>query len=557
MASQRSLLLLPFLVIVLFCCKAEPLNVNGLVSNLGLTGDPAKTVSSIAAQATNVKVSPVQRATLACKVSKVVFTSVSTAGGSTVPQYLDHSSQQYINRTEINWSSSCWKESQCILSPPSAQGISQAMLIVNFFGSKFATRSGGHSTNVGFANVDDYGALIDVVNLNQITHNQKTISIGSGQRWGQVYDYLNNTGVIAIGGRSPEVGVGGLMLGGGMPYFSSLYGIVSDGAQEYEIVLANSSIVRANPQQNTDLFKALKGGGSNFGIVTKFSVDAIPSTPFWFEARTYNPKQTVELFQALVKYQAAAENDIHANLVFSIGNGATLVGFVYAKPVVRPPVYSPFYNIPFNMSFINSTIDSPQALVKAFSSVGGTVVARYNTCSATLKPDLNSYEQSYANWVAISTKAAKDFGAIMTYGVQPFTSTAAKHGDLKGGNALGLDKVSQSCKSHLQSQFVLSFSLMIILDTGFAGTVQWNSSTDDATAQQTLLSVCNAVRDAATANAASLSFLFMNDANYAQDVLGSYGAVSKAQLKAVARKYDPQGLFQSQQNNGFLLTKSS
>lgn len=48
----------------------------------------------------------------------------------------------------------------------------------------------------------------------------------------------------------------------------------------------------------------------------------------------------------------------------------------------------------------------------------------------------------------------------------------------------------------------------------------------------------------------------MNDANYAQDVLSSYGAASKAQLKAVAKKYDPQGLFQTQQNNGFLLSKS-
>lgn len=319
------------------------------------------------------------------------------------------------------------------------------MLIIGFFGSKFATRSGGHSTNIGFANVDDYAILIDVVNLNQITYNQKTVTFGSGQRWGGVYNYLKNTGVIAIGGRSPEVGVGGLMLGGGMPYFSSLHGIVSDGAQEHELVLANATIVTANAQRNTDLFKALKGGGSNFGIVTKYSVDAVPSTDLWFEARTYNSNQTAELFQALVKYQAASENDINANLVFSIGNEATLVGFVYAKPIKRPAVYSSFYEIPFNMSFINSTIGSPQALVKAFSSVGGTVVARYNTCSASMKPDLGSYEQSYAKWLAISAKAAKDFGAIMTYGVQPFTSTAAKYGDTRGGNALGLEKVGQSC----------------------------------------------------------------------------------------------------------------
>ncbi|KAL8726337.1 MAG: hypothetical protein Q9166_006785 [cf. Caloplaca sp. 2 TL-2023] len=531
---RRSLALLPFLLLVLFCCKAEPASVDSLAPSLGLTGDAAKTVSSLAAQVSPSNVSPAQRATLACKVSRIVFGSA--LGGNKVPQYLDHDSQQYINRTEINWSTSCWKESQCILSPSSAQGVSRAMLIVNFFDSKFATRSGGHSTNIGYANVDDYGILIDVVNLDQITYNKKTITFGSGQRWGQVYDYLKDTSVIAIGGRSPRVGVGGLMVGGGMPYFSSLYGIVSDGNQEYEVVLANSSIVRANPQQNPDLFKALKGGGSNFGIITKFSVDAIPSTDLWFEARTYNPDQTPELFKALIQYQAASENDINANLVFSVGNTATLVGFVYAKPVKRPAVYNAFYNIPFNASFIDSTIGQPQALVRAFSSVGGTVVARYNTCTATFKPDINTYEQSYAKWLAISTKAAQDFGAIMTYGVQPFTSAAAKHGDTRGGNVLGLDKVGQSW---------------------FAGTVQWNSPNDDVAAQQTLLSVCGAVKDAATANGAHLPFLFMNDANYAQDVLGSYGSASKAQLRATARKYDPQGVFQRLQNDGFLLRKSA
>ncbi|KAL8761027.1 MAG: hypothetical protein Q9184_002816 [Pyrenodesmia sp. 2 TL-2023] len=432
------------------------------------------------------------------------------------------------------------------------------MLIIKFFDTKFAIRSGGHSTNIGFANVEDYGILIDVVNLDQITYNEKTITFGSGQRWGQVYNYLNNTGVIAVGGRSPDVGVGGLMLGGGMPYFSSLYGIVSDGAQEHELVLANSSIVRANAQQNTDLFMALKGGGSNFGIVTKYSVDAVPSTDIWFEARTYNSNQTNELFQALVKYQAASENDINANLVFSIGNEATLVGFVYAKPVTRPAVYSSFYNIPFTMSFINSTIGSPQALVEAFSSVGGTVVARYNTCTATLKPDINTFEESYAKWLDISAKAAKDFGAIMTYGIQPFTSAAAKHGDTKGGNALGLDKVGQSCTFGLVKYPWLGCekSLTGVFGIGIAITVQWESSTDDAAAQQALLSGCNAVRDTASSNGVLLPFLFMNDANYAQDVLSSYGAASKSQLKAVAKKYDPQGLFQTQQNNGFLLSKS-
>ncbi|KAI4159471.1 MAG: hypothetical protein LQ342_006550 [Letrouitia transgressa] len=514
----------------------ECLTVDELLKDLNLSRPEETRVSSLAKQVQDAKITPVQRASLACQVSKIVFGASSSSGTNKVPQYLDSSSQQYINRTEINWSNTCDLESRCILSPISAKGVSTAMLIISFFGTKFATRSGGHSTNVGFANINGYGVLIDVVNLNQLTYNKKTVSFGSGKRWGEVYNELNNTGVIAIGGRSPEVGVGGLLVGGGMPYFSSLRGIVSDGVQEYEIVLANSSLTTASSQRNPDLFRALKGGGSNFGILTKISVDAIPADQnIWFEARSYTPEQTPALFPALVKYQAAAENDINANLIFSVTNEATIVGFVYFKPTPRPAVYSSFYNLPFNVSFINSTIGSNQALVEAFSSVGGTVDARYNTCSATLKPNVAAYQQSYSKWLSISSKAAKDYNAMMTYGVQPFTSQAARHGDTRGGNALGLDKVSQAW---------------------FAGTVIWQNERDDAAAQESLLAACAAVRDAAASNKVLLPFLFMNDANYAQNVLASYGSASLAFLKAVAKKYDPSGVFQTQQNGGFLVSKS-
>lgn len=91
---------------------------------------------------------------------------------------------------------------------------------------------------------------------------------------------------------------------------------------------------------------------------------------------------------------------------------------------------------------------------------------------------------------------------------------------------------------------------------GFAGTVIWQNERDDAAAQESLLAACAAVRDAAASNKVLLPFLFMNDANYAQNVLASYGSASLAFLKAVAKKYDPSGVFQTQQNGGFLVSKS-
>lgn len=72
-----------------------------------------------------------------------------------------------------------------------------------------------------------------------------------------------------------DVGVGGLLLGGGLSFLSAQYGFACDNVVNYEIVLANSTIVNANAENNTDLFWALKGGGNQFG---KASIKSIPDS---------------------------------------------------------------------------------------------------------------------------------------------------------------------------------------------------------------------------------------------------------------------------------------
>lgn len=84
---------------------------------------------------------------------------------------------------------------------------------------KFAIRSGGHSPNPGWSSVGDAGILIDLQRLNQISlsEDKKVASLGPGGRWGEVIDTLDAQGATIVGGRSPIVGVGGLILGGKYP----------------------------------------------------------------------------------------------------------------------------------------------------------------------------------------------------------------------------------------------------------------------------------------------------------------------------------------------------
>lgn len=100
-------------------------------------------------------------------------------------------------------------------------------------------------------------------------------------RWKDVYAYLGQYNLTAAGGRLGPVGVPGLLLAGGVNFYGNQVGFACTTVVNYEVVLADGTIVQANTKNNSDLFWALKGGSSNFGLVTRFDMETIPSRKVW------------------------------------------------------------------------------------------------------------------------------------------------------------------------------------------------------------------------------------------------------------------------------------
>jgi FAD/FMN-containing dehydrogenase len=98
-----------------------------------------------------------------------------------------------------------------------------------------------------------------------------TIEAGPANTWFNMASALEPYGQIVIGGRLKTIGIAGLTIGGGLHYFVNKYGFVMGNAIGYDVATADGKIVTATAIKNTDLFWAMKGGGSNFGIVTKFT----------------------------------------------------------------------------------------------------------------------------------------------------------------------------------------------------------------------------------------------------------------------------------------------
>ena len=135
----------------------------------------------------------------------------------------------------------------------------------------FSVQSGGHSLNKGVSSTAD-GVVISLSQFREISLDKVagTVRIGTGNRWGYVYDTLAEHGYAVSGGRVGSVGVGGLSLGGGLSYFLYSHGFVCDSIVEYEVVTAGGRVLAVTAASHPDLFVALKGSGAPFVLVTSF-----------------------------------------------------------------------------------------------------------------------------------------------------------------------------------------------------------------------------------------------------------------------------------------------
>lgn len=128
----------------------------------------------------------------------------------------------------------------------------------------------------------------------------KLASIEPGGHWKDVYsNLLQNGNVTVTGGRDGGVGVGGFLLGGGLSYHTPRNGLGCDTVINYEVVLANGSVVNANSNERPDLYKALKGGSLNYGIVTRFDVQAMPAVDIAYGQSVYAGNYSDAVFDAL------------------------------------------------------------------------------------------------------------------------------------------------------------------------------------------------------------------------------------------------------------------
>src|SRR5262249_41615250 len=138
-------------------------------------------------------------------------------------------------------------------------------------------QSTGHGAHVAA----DGGALLKTSGLARVLvdPDRRVARVAGGARWGAVLAAAAPFGLVPLSGSSPDVGVAGYTLGGGLSWLSRRFGFAADRLLRAEVVLADGRIVTASRDERPELFWALRGGGGSFGVVTslEFRLYQVPT----------------------------------------------------------------------------------------------------------------------------------------------------------------------------------------------------------------------------------------------------------------------------------------
>ncbi|EUC41052.1 hypothetical protein COCMIDRAFT_30127 [Bipolaris oryzae ATCC 44560] len=420
---------------------------------------------------------------------------------------------------------------RCVFKPSSTIEVSSWLLISRLTQCPFAVKSGGHAAFAGASSIDG-GITVSMERFNNVTvsNDKQYANVGAGTRWVDVYTTIEKSGVSVVGGRMAPVGVPGLILGGGISFFSNKLGWACDNVASYEVVTASGLVVTASPTEFPDLYWALRGGGgSNFGVVTNFKLHAFPQGNMWGGQRIFTENNFKGVLDAVFNFATVGSSkDTGAAEIISFGSipsvgKIAIVQTHYAQPVANASVFADI-----------------NALTPISDNTG---IASHSEMTIKLNggsPN-DTLGSLQTNW-DVTFKVDRD---LFTFLVDTFYSeiTAIQNikGQLKGmqkngGNALGLSSANGPI-------FIMNLSASFADPTGEAAVLKCYSG------------IIKKVKAEAQRKGVDNDYIYINYASEFMDPIASYGTDNVAKLIAVSKKYDPAQVFQNLSPGYFKLAK--
>ena len=191
--------------------------------------------------------------------------------GSRVQGRLLVAGDQGWNDAVSIWNGMAARLPALVLQPASAHHVAAAVGFAREHGLLLSVKGGGH--NIAGTSMAPGGLTLDMSGMRGVAVDSqaKLVHVGPGCLLADVDQATQAHGLATVLGFVSETGVAGLTLGGGFGYLTRRFGWTVDNLAEVEVVTADGQVRTASRDQHPELFWALRGGGGNFGVVTRFS----------------------------------------------------------------------------------------------------------------------------------------------------------------------------------------------------------------------------------------------------------------------------------------------
>ena len=455
----------------------------------------------------------------------------------------------------------------CVVRPESSNDVATAVKILVKDECQFSIKGGGHTAFAGAASITN-GVQIDMTGMNDVTvsEDRSVASIGAGARWLRVYQELESQGLMVAGGRDSDVGVGGLILGGGYSWFTTSNGFVCDGLVNVELVTADGKIINVNNEEHADLFVGLKGGGNNFGVATRFDLKAFEFSTMWGGRKVFSNETSDAQIQAFVNFNENAHTDPHASLInyynYDSSTGEHVVFNVmdYNVPVADAPIFDEINAIP---GVIEDT--TRIAPLTSFTEELSSATQRNRNIfmTITFENDAKMYRKAVdiSNAHLESVKHLPDLTWALLF--QPIPSVINEASLANGGNVMGVDRnekntirtsplpipthhVSKSPHKKTSHNQLTKHPVYLLYLT-------WKDSAHDEALHKAADDTIAEIKAASVESLTDNPYIYLNYAGEFQDPLGGYGLENVKKMKKLSRKYDPKGVFQKLVPGGWKL----
>ena len=191
------------------------------------------------------------------------------AGSGFTGELVEHGHAEYEQARRV-WNGSIDRHPAGVARCRDAEDVAATVRASVDLGLPLAVRGGGHSI-AGLSTVD-HGIVADLSGMRRVAVDpvERRAFVDGGALLGDLDRATQEHGLAVPAGQVSHTGVAGLTLGGGVGYLMRKHGLTIDSLLSCELVTAGGDAVRASADDNPDLFWALRGGGGNFGVVTRF-----------------------------------------------------------------------------------------------------------------------------------------------------------------------------------------------------------------------------------------------------------------------------------------------